>query len=157
MSEYSPTFVNRDPKAPTDTGGPEKIRHTNPRANDLHIYFAKGGVEVKDKGSAAKAEYGDARRNSVILTFPPHGPLESGPYLPPVTPLADGTFPPEPKPEPGTFVTPTFTHLDPTFPAITKWHWTYNVVKGVGKHRKIVNEQFDPHEGDPSTPQLSSK
>ena len=146
MSEYSPTFVNRD-KAPKPTGGKEVIRSPSPAASDLHIVFNKGGVEIKDKGSAEKADYGDAQRNSVDLTFPADKPIQPAPYLPPATPQPDGTpAVTPPSPPNGTFTTPTFTHSDPVFPGIKEWWWTHNV----WRHGKLVNERCkETHVGDP--------
>jgi hypothetical protein len=130
-------------------------RHPNPLANDLHIEFEKGGIEIKNKGTAEKAEFENDRRQTVVLTFPSSAPLSSGPYLGPVTPNPDGTIPAAPAPDAGTFVTRTFGHGDPTFPKITRWWWTHNVVTGRGPRRRIVNRPFDEHQGDPGDRKLA--
>lgn len=145
MSEISPTFVNRDPNPPP-AGGTTTTAKKRPNATDLHIEFNKGGVTVKDKGSAKEFDYGDAQRNSVDLYFPDDKPIAPAPYLPPATPGKDGDpVQPPPSPPPGTTATPTFTHDDPKFPGIKSWYWTYRV----WMHGKQVEQSLEVHTGEP--------
>lgn len=138
MSEYRPTFVNYEP---------------NPVAHRLHIHFEDGAVDIKDKGSAAKAEYADSRQDEVILTFPWTAPVPPcRRFEPEVQP--DGTVGALARPEAASCVMPTFAHGSPRFPGIDEWWWSRYVAEGPPPNHVLVDHPFPEgrHHGDPDTP-----